>query len=162
MATTPHPDSAARTGRLARRRPAWLVILLCWLIVVFDGYDLIVYGTTIPPLLKEPGWRLTPASAGFIGSLAFAGMLVGALGAGYLGERPDRGVRLAPAAVRGLDDHDVRRADRRLRRGAHRPLAPAGTRLALDVCRRRPRRARPPPAVPGLPAGVAHLAAHPR
>ena len=62
MATTPHPDSAARTGRLARRRPAWLVILLCWLIVVFDGYDLIVYGTTIPPLLKEPGWRLTPAA----------------------------------------------------------------------------------------------------
>lgn len=90
MATTPLIDPAARTGRLLRSRPAWLVTLLCWLIVVFDGYDLIVYGTTIPPLLKEPGWHLTPATAGFVGSLAFAGMLVGALGAGYLADRLGR------------------------------------------------------------------------
>ncbi|WP_414654593.1 MFS transporter [Intrasporangium sp.] len=61
--------------------------LLTWLIVVFDGYDLIVYGTTIPPLLAERGWDLTATSAGFIGSLAFAGMLVGALTAGYLADR---------------------------------------------------------------------------
>jgi AAHS family benzoate transporter-like MFS transporter len=66
------------------------VILLCWLLVVFDGYDLIVFGTTIPALLKEPGWGLTASSAGFIGSLAFAGMLVGALGAGYLADRLGR------------------------------------------------------------------------
>jgi AAHS family benzoate transporter-like MFS transporter len=31
-----------------RNRSALGVIALCWLIVVFDGYDLIVYGTTIP------------------------------------------------------------------------------------------------------------------
>lgn len=90
MASTPLIDTAARTGRLQRPRPAWLVTLLCWLIVVFDGYDLIVYGTTIPSLLKEPGWKLTPATAGFIGSLAFAGMLVGALAAGYLADRLGR------------------------------------------------------------------------
>ena len=78
------------TPRRAGTRPAWLVIALCWLIVVFDGYDLIVYGTTIPSLLEEPGWNLTPASAGTIGSLAFAGMLVGALGAGNLADRLGR------------------------------------------------------------------------
>ncbi|MEV6331815.1 aromatic acid/H+ symport family MFS transporter [Streptomyces sp. NPDC051909] len=71
-------------------RPAALVIGLCWLIVVFDGYDLIVYGTTIPALLKEPGWQLTPGQAGTIGSLAFAGMLVGALFAGNLADRLGR------------------------------------------------------------------------
>jgi AAHS family benzoate transporter-like MFS transporter len=89
MATTPSPSLPAPARRLSSR-PAWLVTLLCWLIVVFDGYDLIVYGTTIPSLLKERGWGLTPASAGFIGSLAFAGMLVGALGAGYLADRLGR------------------------------------------------------------------------
>lgn len=89
MATTPLSDSPARAARAARR-PAWLVTLFCWLIVVFDGYDLIVYGTTIPALLKEDAWGLTPASAGLIGSLAFAGMLAGALGAGYLADRLGR------------------------------------------------------------------------
>ncbi|AXG14752.1 MFS transporter [Intrasporangium calvum] len=88
MATKPlnPPNVATALGT----RPAWLVTLLCWLIVVFDGYDLIVYGTTIPALLEEPGWHLTPATAGFVGSLAFAGMLIGALGAGYLADRLGR------------------------------------------------------------------------
>ncbi len=89
MATTPSTQTPAAAQPLSSR-PAWLVTLLCWLIVVFDGYDLIVYGTTIPSLLKERGWGLSPASAGFIGSLAFAGMLVGALGAGYLADRLGR------------------------------------------------------------------------
>ncbi|NHN54227.1 aromatic acid/H+ symport family MFS transporter [Calidifontibacter sp. DB0510] len=83
-------DSTPANARPSRRRSPWVVVLLCWLVVVFDGYDLIVYGTTIPPLLKEPGWGLTPSSAGTIGSLAFAGMLVGALGAGYLADRIGR------------------------------------------------------------------------
>src|SRR6476620_3231275 len=86
MATTPPTQNLP----LAASRPAWLVTLLCWLIVVFDGYDLIVYGTTLPSLLKEKGWHLTPTSAGFIGSLAFVGMLVGALAAGLLSDRLGR------------------------------------------------------------------------
>ena len=94
MATTPHHDThttpTARAAHAVRTRPAWLVTLLCWLIVVFDGYDLIVYGTTLPSLLHERGWGLTPATAGTIGSLAFAGMLVGALGAGHLADRLGR------------------------------------------------------------------------
>ena len=83
-------DRDAATQKRPGRRPAWLVIALCWLIVVFDGYDLIVYGATLPSLLAEPGWNLTPATAGTIGSLAFAGMLVGALGAGNLADRLGR------------------------------------------------------------------------
>ena len=49
---------------------------------MFDGYDLIVYGSVVPSLLAEPGWNLGPAQAGAIGSYALIGMLVGALGAG--------------------------------------------------------------------------------
>jgi AAHS family benzoate transporter-like MFS transporter len=70
-----------------RHRSALGVIALCWLIVVFDGYDLIVYGATIPALLDEPGWSLTPTAAGRIGSLAFAGMLIGALAGGAIADR---------------------------------------------------------------------------
>ncbi|MBD3926145.1 aromatic acid/H+ symport family MFS transporter [Nocardioides cavernae] len=73
-----------------RKKSALGVIALCWLIVVFDGYDLIVYGTTIPALLEEPGWELTPGAAGRIGSLAFAGMLIGALSGGAIADRLGR------------------------------------------------------------------------
>ncbi|MER7082507.1 MFS transporter, AAHS family, benzoate transport protein [Saccharopolyspora kobensis] len=71
-------------------RKAALVVGLCWLAVVFDGYDLIVYGAVLPELLREPGWALTAGSAGLLGSLAFAGMLVGALVAGALSDRIGR------------------------------------------------------------------------
>ncbi|MEV0700203.1 aromatic acid/H+ symport family MFS transporter [Saccharopolyspora sp. NPDC050389] len=71
-------------------RATFLVVALCWIIVVFDGYDLIVYGTVLPELLHQPGWGLTPGVAGLLGSLAFAGMLVGALVAGVLSDRIGR------------------------------------------------------------------------
>ncbi|MBB6377461.1 AAHS family benzoate transporter-like MFS transporter [Pseudonocardia eucalypti] len=67
-----------------------MVVALCFLTIVFDGYDLIVYGSAMPSLLAEPGWNLGPASAGAIGSYALAGMLVGALGAGALTDRLGR------------------------------------------------------------------------
>ncbi|WP_328348400.1 aromatic acid/H+ symport family MFS transporter [Streptomyces violaceus] len=49
---------------------------------MFDGYDLIVYGATVPALMKYEPWGLTPPEAGVIGSYALVGMLVGALVAG--------------------------------------------------------------------------------
>jgi AAHS family benzoate transporter-like MFS transporter len=78
------------TNPTRRARPAWLVVAICWLIVIYDGYDLIVYGTTIPALMKEPGWHLTPGSAGHIGSLAFGGMLIGALFGGVVADKIGR------------------------------------------------------------------------
>lgn len=74
----------------AAHQAAFLVTALCWVIVVFDGYDLIVYGTVLPELLQEPGWRLTKSTAGLLGSLAFLGMLVGAVFAGVLADRLGR------------------------------------------------------------------------
>jgi len=65
-------------------RSGLVVVALCFLTIVFDGYDLIVYGSAVPSLLAEPGWHLGPAQAGAIGSYALAGMLIGALGAGAL------------------------------------------------------------------------------
>lgn len=73
-----------------RRQAIFLVVMLCWITVVFDGYDLIVYGAVLPELLREPSWGLSAGVAGLLGSLAFAGMLVGALAAGVLSDRIGR------------------------------------------------------------------------
>lgn len=74
----------------SRQGAAATVTLLCWLLIVFDGYDLIVYGTVLPALLEEPGWGMDPGLAGLIGSMAFVGMLLGALAAGFLTDRLGR------------------------------------------------------------------------
>ncbi|BCW63020.1 aromatic acid/H+ symport family MFS transporter [Arthrobacter sp. StoSoilB22] len=63
-----------------------LAVLVCWLLVVFDGYDLIVYGTVQASLISETGWGLTKATAGTIGSMAFLGMMIGAIFAGRMAD----------------------------------------------------------------------------
>lgn len=77
-----HSSSPTRSGLF--------VVALCFLTIAADGYDLIVYGATIPRLLQEPGWGMTPAAAGMIGSWTLAGLLVGLLGAGPLTDRIGR------------------------------------------------------------------------
>lgn len=67
-----------------RTRSPGVVIALCFVAIVFDGYDLVVYGAVVPDLLAYPAWDLTPVSAGHIGSYALVGMLIGALSIGYL------------------------------------------------------------------------------
>ncbi len=54
--------------------------------MVFDGYDLIVYGTVQSSLISETGWGLTKATAGTIGSMAFVGMMIGAIFAGRMAD----------------------------------------------------------------------------
>ncbi|MGY1693141.1 MFS transporter [Geodermatophilus sp. SYSU D01105] len=66
------------------RRAAVLVPLLCWLALIADGYDLFSYGATVPGLLTEPGWGVTPGGAGAVASLALVGVLCGSLVAGTL------------------------------------------------------------------------------
>ncbi|SFT91185.1 MFS transporter, AAHS family, benzoate transport protein [Arthrobacter sp. ov118] len=54
--------------------------------MVFDGYDLIVYGTVQSSLISETGWGLSKATAGTIGSMAFLGMMIGAIFAGRMAD----------------------------------------------------------------------------
>ncbi|UQN28976.1 MFS transporter [Brachybacterium kimchii] len=62
----------------------FLPVIVAWLFVLFDGYDLIVYGTVQPRLIEE--WGMSPALAGSVGSLAFLGMMIGAVVAGRLSD----------------------------------------------------------------------------
>ncbi|HKY75450.1 MAG TPA: MFS transporter, partial [Acidimicrobiia bacterium] len=81
------PTAASVTTDRTRRL---LVLGLCFATIVFDGYDLIVYGSTVPALLDYGPWNLTPQRVGNIGSLALAGMLVGALSIGTVTDRVGR------------------------------------------------------------------------
>lgn len=85
--TSSTPEQDARR----RRSIAW-VVLLSAAALVFDGYDLVVYGTVVPVLLADPSHlgTVTPAQAGTLGSYALVGVLVGALVAGAVGDRIGR------------------------------------------------------------------------
>jgi MFS transporter, AAHS family, benzoate transport protein len=79
-------QNPAQAG-LRNRTVAW-VVGLATLGLVFDGYDLVVYGTVVSTFLRNPGeiGAVTPASAGALGSYALIGVLVGALLAGAVGD----------------------------------------------------------------------------
>ncbi|MBD1594389.1 aromatic acid/H+ symport family MFS transporter [Arthrobacter sp. S1_S22] len=78
------PTSNDGHGRFSKASAA--AVLVCWLLVVFDGYDLIVYGTVQSSLITETGWGLTKATAGTVGSMAFLGMMIGAIFAGRMAD----------------------------------------------------------------------------
>ncbi|MCC6075246.1 MFS transporter [Pseudomonas sp. GCM10022188] len=66
----------------------WMVMSLCALLLIFDGYDLFIYGVVLPVLMKE--WGLTPLQAGALGSYALFGMMFGALAFGTLADKIGR------------------------------------------------------------------------
>lgn len=63
----------------------WRVILLSALIIIFDGYDLVIYGVALPKLMLE--WKIDAITAGFLGSLALFGMMFGAIIFGSLSDK---------------------------------------------------------------------------
>lgn len=63
----------------------WRVILLSALIIIFDGYDLVIYGVALPKLMVE--WQIDSITAGFLGSIALFGMMFGAIIFGSLSDK---------------------------------------------------------------------------
>lgn len=71
---------ALEPRRPARKSSRFMIVALCCMTIVLDGYDLIVYGTVVPTMLDGSAeWTLTTAEAGRIGSYALVGMLIGAI-----------------------------------------------------------------------------------
>ncbi|MCY1412662.1 4-hydroxybenzoate transporter PcaK [compost metagenome] len=66
----------------------WMVMLWCALLLIFDGYDLFIYGVVLPVIMKE--WGLSPLQAGALGSYALFGMMFGALVFGTLADKIGR------------------------------------------------------------------------
>ncbi len=82
-------DTAHDPQQEARRRKTvvWIVAIAT-LGLIFDGYDLVVYGAIVPLFLADPSeiGKVTPGLAGALGSYALIGVLVGALLAGSVGD----------------------------------------------------------------------------
>ena len=66
----------------------WMVMALCALLLIFDGYDLFIFGVVLPSIMQQ--WNLTPIEAGALGSYALFGMMFGALAFGTLADRIGR------------------------------------------------------------------------
>ena len=62
----------------------WLLFWSCF-IIAFDMYDLVIYGSVLPVLMKE--WSLSPVQAGAIGSYGFFGMAIGAILFGIMADK---------------------------------------------------------------------------
>ncbi|QER39642.1 MFS transporter [Acinetobacter suaedae] len=66
----------------------WSILLWCLVIIIFDGYDLVIYGVVLPLLMQE--WSLTSVQAGMLASTALCGMMFGAMLFGALADKIGR------------------------------------------------------------------------
>lgn len=66
----------------------WGVLIWCLLIIIFDGYDLVIYGVALPLLMQE--WSLSAVQAGLLASTALFGMMFGAMSFGTLSDKLGR------------------------------------------------------------------------
>lgn len=76
----------------AHRRTVYGVLAVVALAILFDGYDLVIYGAVLPTLMADPTQigALGAAQAGALGSYALVGVMIGALTAGAVGDRIGR------------------------------------------------------------------------
>ena len=83
MTRTNDPGLDAR-----RLRTVLWIVSLASVGLIFDGYDLVVYGTVVSTFLRDPTHigAVTPALAGALGGYALVGVLAGALLAGSVGD----------------------------------------------------------------------------
>ncbi|MBB3178300.1 aromatic acid/H+ symport family MFS transporter [Variovorax sp. Sphag1AA] len=64
------------------------VLIICALIIIFDGYDLAVVGAALPSIMKD--LHVDPTHAGFMVSSALFGMMFGAIVFGTVADRIGR------------------------------------------------------------------------
>lgn len=74
------------------RTTVYMVLVVVGISILFDGYDLVIYGAVLSTLLEDPTQigALSPAVAGTLGSYAMIGVMIGALSAGAVGDRLGR------------------------------------------------------------------------
>lgn len=88
MPAKPLADEAQGLDARQRTRTVSWVVAICTIALIFDGYDLVVYGTVVPIFLRDPSHLgpVSPEVAGQLGSYALVGVMVGALVAGAISD----------------------------------------------------------------------------
>lgn len=84
--TQPHLTVSSNPHQ-ERRTANWVAAIVC-IALVFDGFDLTIYGTVLSTLMDDPSHigSVDAATAGMLGSYALIGVLVGSLTCGFLGD----------------------------------------------------------------------------
>lgn len=74
------------------KRTVYAILAIVGIAILFDGYDLVIYGAVLGTLLEDPSHigQLSPAVGGTLGSYAMIGVMIGALSAGAVGDRLGR------------------------------------------------------------------------
>lgn len=62
------------------------VLMVCWLAILFEGYDVGVMGVVLPALADDKAWHLSPLQLGALGSYGLLGMFFGAFLIGTLSD----------------------------------------------------------------------------
>ena len=62
------------------------VLFVCWLAILFEGYDVGVMGAILPSMAEDKAWNLSPLQLGALSSYALLGMFFGAFVIGTLSE----------------------------------------------------------------------------
>jgi AAHS family 4-hydroxybenzoate transporter-like MFS transporter len=75
----------------------WVLLALCFLIVVADGMDVAIMGFVAPPILQE--WNISRPAFGFVISAAPFGLVIGALVAGPASDRFGRRIVLTASVL---------------------------------------------------------------
>ncbi|SOZ75033.1 conserved membrane hypothetical protein [Cupriavidus taiwanensis] len=71
-------------------RTTCTVLLVCFLAILFEGYDVGVMGAVLPALAEDRNWNLTPLQLVALSSYALVGMFFGAFLIGTLSEMMGR------------------------------------------------------------------------
>jgi MFS transporter, AAHS family, benzoate transport protein len=80
------PVSVADASAEVPVKTSILVLVLCWIGIFSEGYDVGVLGAILPALAVDPNWKLTPIALGALGSFTIFGMLAGGLLSGTVSD----------------------------------------------------------------------------
>lgn len=85
---TDSPSLQAQLDKQPMTAMQWRVVVLCWLVNILDGFDLLAISFAAPAIAKS--WQLDPTLLGIVFSSGLLGMTVGSLILGPLADRIGR------------------------------------------------------------------------
>ncbi|MGB3431097.1 hypothetical protein [Achromobacter sp.] len=71
-------------------RTTHTVLFVCWLAILFEGYDVGVMGAVLPALAEDKSWGLTSLQLGVLGSYVLAAVFVVLIPGRHAGTLPEQ------------------------------------------------------------------------